>query len=264
MFRFHYCQNNNTTLILVVKLHHYNILKELNMAKKALIIKGGWDGHEPDKVASRFGRMLEAEGFQIEIADNLEVLNNLEKIKALHLIVPVWTMGKISKEQVEVVSEAVGNGTGIVGCHGGMCDAFRENTLWQFITGGNWVAHPGNQIEYAIEFRNSTSGLIQGLNDFKIKSEQYYLHVDPAVEVLATTRFPLANGYHRTNGPVDMPVVWTKRWGWGRVYYNSLGHSDSIFEQPTASELMRRGFIWAAEGYDQARKEKLSTETFKK
>lgn len=235
------------------------------MTKKALVLKGGWDGHEPEKVAARFARMLEAEGFQVEIADQLEVLENLDKIKSLHLLVPVWTMGKISKEQVQVVSEAVGNGTGIVGCHGGMCDAFRENTLWQFITGGNWVAHPGNNgLEYTVEFKNSSSPLIQGLNDFKIKSEQYYLHVDPAVEVLATTRFPLANGFHRTNGPVDMPVVWAKRWGWGRVYYCSLGHDNTIFDHPTASELMRRGFLWASEGFDQARLENLTTETFKK
>lgn len=233
------------------------------MTKKALIIKGGWDGHEPDKVATRFQQMLEVEGFQVEVANNLEVLNDSNNIKSLHLIVPVWTMGKITKEQVEVVSEAVGNGTGIVGCHGGMCDAFRENTLWQFITGGNWVAHPGNNIEYTVEFQNSSSNLIHGLSDFKIKSEQYYLHVDPAVEVLATTRFPLANGFHRTNGPVDMPVVWTKRWGWGRVYYCSLGHSASIFDHATAAELMRRGFVWASEGFDLARKENLSTAIFK-
>lgn len=234
------------------------------MKKNALIVKGGWEGHEPDKVAARFALMLDAEGFEVEIADNLDVLNDLKKIKALHLLVPVWTAGKLSNEQVEVVSEAVGNGTGIAGCHGGMCDAFRENTLWQFITGGNWVAHPGNnKQEYSVEFCNSSSPLIQGLNNFNIKSEQYYLHVDPAVEVLATTRFPLANGFHRSNGPVDMPVVWTKRWGWGRIYYCSLGHSASIFDHATAAELMRRGFVWASEGFDYARSENLTTDTFK-
>ena len=234
------------------------------MIKKALILKGGWDGHEPEKVSARFGRMLEAEGYQVEIADNLEVLNDANKIKGLHLLVPVWTMAKITNQQVVNVSEAIANGTGIAGCHGGMCDAFREEVLWQFITGGNWVAHPGNDgTEYAVEFKNSTSPLIQGLANFKVKSEQYYMHVDPAVEVLATTRFPLAHGYHSSNGSVDMPVAWTKRWGWGRVYYCSLGHHDDIFDNATAAELMRRGFVWAGEGFDLARSEGRTAESFK-
>jgi len=48
--------------------------------------------------------------------------------------------------------------------------------------------------------------------------------------VLATTRFPSVKWYHSTNGEVDMPVVWTKRWGHGRVFYNALGHHEEIFD----------------------------------
>jgi type 1 glutamine amidotransferase len=218
--------------------------------KEALIVWGGWLGHEPEQVTQIFRNTLEGEGFSVEISDTLEALENTD-LNALHLIVPVWTMGEISREQVAAVSDAVANGTGIAGCHGGMCDAFRTSVEWQFITGGNWVSHPGGDgVEYVVNIKQSSSPIVAGLKDFNVKSEQYYLHVDPAVEVLATTRFPTVTWYHSSNGEVDMPVVWTKRWGVGRVFYNSLGHHADIFNIPEALEMMRRGFLWAAEGKD--------------
>ncbi len=217
--------------------------------KKALIIWGGWDGHEPSQVSTIFQRLLTEANYEVEVSDTLASLEDGEKLKALDLIVPVWTMGKIEKQQVEAVSEAVASGTGIAGCHGGMCDAFRESVLWQFITGGNWVAHPGGDgVEYRVNVANNSSALLEGINDFTVKSEQYYLHVDPAVEVLATTRFPSVTWYHSSNRHVDMPVIWTKRWGHGRVFYNSLGHHADIFDIPEALETMRRGLLWAGEG----------------
>lgn len=217
--------------------------------KRALIVWGGWDGHEPKQVGEIVDGLLKKHGFEVEIADTLEPLADVEKLKKLDLIVPVWTMGKIEKEQAEAVSEAVASGVGIAGCHGGMCDAFRESVLWQFITGGNWVAHPGGDgVEYVVNIRNSSSVLVDGIKDFTVRSEQYYLHVDPAVEVLATTRFPTVTWYHSSNRQVDMPVIWTKRWGHGRVYYTSLGHHADIFDIPEALETLRRGLLWAAEG----------------
>lgn len=217
--------------------------------KKALIVQGGWQGHEPKEVAAIFRGILEEEGFEVEVADTLEAFADGEKLRALDLIVPVWTMGEITKELVKNVSEAVQGGVGLAGCHGGMCDAFRSNVDWQFMTGGQWVAHPGNDgVEYVVNIKHSSSPLVEGIEDFNVKSEQYYLHIDPAVEVLATTRFPVASGPHSLNKAVDMPVVWTKRWGVGRVYYCSLGHHADIVDMPQVKELMRRGFAWTAEG----------------
>lgn len=216
--------------------------------KKALIVWGGWDGHEPRQVGDIFKEILEAHDFSVEVSDSLESLSDAGTLKQLDLIVPVWTMGKLENAYAEAVSEAVASGVGIAGCHGGMCDAFRESVLWQFITGGNWVAHPGGDgVEYTVNVRNTSSSLLEGVPDFKVKSEQYYLHVDPAVEVLATTRFPSVRWYHSSNRVVDMPVIWTKRWGHGRVFYNSLGHHADIFDIPEARETMRRGLLWAAE-----------------
>ncbi|XEC95612.1 ThuA domain-containing protein [Paenibacillus tarimensis] len=217
--------------------------------KRALIVWGGWGGHEPEQVAGIFRNVLEREQFQVEVSDTLQAFEDAEKLMTLDLIIPAWTMGRIDQSLVNNVSAAVQSGVGLAGCHGGMCDAFRENVDWQFMTGGNWVAHPGNDgVEYVVNIKNSSSPLVYGMGDFAVKSEQYYLHVDPAVEVLATTRFPVVPGPHSANGPVDMPVVWTKRWGAGRVYYNSLGHVANIVDMPEVKELMRRGFLWCAEG----------------
>lgn len=221
--------------------------------RKALIVWGGWDGHEPEQVAGVFAELLRAEQFEVEVSNTLEAFADADKLLGLDLIVPVWTMGEISQQFVDNVSAAVQNGTGLAGCHGGMCDSFRKNTDWQFMTGGQWVAHPGNDgVNYTIQFPQSSSPLVAGMEDFTVSSEQYYLHVDPAVEVLATTRFPVADGPHSLNKAVDMPVAWTKRWGVGRVYYNSLGHHADIVELPQVKEMMRRGLLWAAEGKQNA------------
>ncbi|WP_276356180.1 ThuA domain-containing protein [Cohnella caldifontis] len=217
--------------------------------KQALIVWGGWDGHQPEEVAGIFRGLLEKEGFRAEVSDQLEEFADADKLKTLDLIVPVWTMGKIEPQLATNVSEAVQSGVGLAGCHGGMCDSFRENVEWQFMTGGQWVAHPGNDgVEYTVNITANSSPLVEGIEDFPVKSEQYYMHVDPAVEVLATTRFPTVPGPHSLNKPVDMPVVWTKRWGVGRVFYNSLGHQADIVRMPPVLELMRRGFLWAAQG----------------
>lgn len=219
------------------------------MGKKALIVQGGWDGHEPVQVAEIFRRTLVDCGFEVEVADTLDAFLDFEKLRAMDIIIPIWTTGSITEEQVRPVLDAVAEGVGLAGCHGGMCDAFRNNVDWQFMTGGQWVAHPGNDgVEYVVNIKNSTSPIMEGVNDFTVRSEQYYMHIDPAIEVLATTRFPLADGPHAANGPVDIPVVWTKKWGKGRVFYCSLGHHADIIEAEPALTIMRRGFLWASDG----------------
>jgi len=233
-------------------------------AKKALIVFGGWDGHEPELVSQRFKKILEDEGLDVTVSDTLDAYADVEYLKTLHLIVPIWTGGKLSGELCSNVSKALASGVGMAGNHGGMCDSFRENTEWQFITGGNWISHPGGLIDYTVNIvKNSSSPIVEGIEDFSVFSEQYYLHFDPSVEILATTRFPLATYYHCSNKPVDMPVVWTKKWGHGRVFYTSLGHTDVVFEDaPASQEIMRRGMLWAIEGKDIAIERKLDPAVF--
>ena len=236
----------------------------MDNSKKVWILTGGWEGHEPQLTSRRFAGLLEKHGYRCQIQEDLSVCNDLQALMELDLIVACWTMGSIEGKYVENISKAVGAGTGLAGCHGGMCDAFRENTEWQFMTGGQWVSHPGGDgIAYAVNIRPGSSPIVEGLEDFPVVSEQYYLHVDPAVEVLATTRFPVVPYYHISNKPVDMPVVWTKFWGNGRVFYNSLGHHDDVFDNsPNAQILMERGLVWAAEGKRRALEQGLTTARF--
>lgn len=221
--------------------------------RKALIVWGGWDGHQPREVAAIFEETLKAHGFAVEVSDTLDAYATLD-LKSLALIVPVWTMGTITGEQERPLLEAVRSGVGIGGCHGGMCDSFRNNTEYQFLTGGQWVAHPGNdKVSYTVDIRDPDHFITQGSPAaFCVTSEQYYLHVDPAVRVLATTRFPTADGPHMKNGAVDMPTVWTKYYGEGRVFYNALGHQARTVAEPDVLRLMTRGLLWAARAEDAA------------
>lgn len=218
------------------------------MRKKALIAWGGWDGHEPKQVSEIFKGILENEGYEVELSDTLTAYDDLEKLMGLDLIVPCWTMSTIEKNQLNNVLAAVESGVGLAGCHGGMCDSFRQETQWQFMTGAQWVAHPGNQdVTYSVNIKkNSSSPIISGISDFDITSEQYYIHVDPCVNVLATTRFPTFDGPHSSNGAVDIPVAYTKMWGKGKVFYSSLGHVASAFDIPEVKQLMHNGFLWAS------------------
>lgn len=213
---------------------------------KAVIFWGGWDGHQPEQVANHFANLLAREGFAVEVFNRLEILSRVHWPE-VDLVVPCWTMGEIPDAVLQQICGAVERGAGIAGCHGGMCDAFRTATEWQFMTGGQWVSHPGNDgVNYKVEIRDGSHPVTKGIEDFEVCSEQYYMHVDPAVEVLATTRFPIAGGPHASNGPVDMPVIWTKMYGQGRVFYCSLGHQASILEAEPVQEIMRRGMCWAA------------------
>ena len=216
------------------------------MAKRALITWGGWDGHEPDKVAALFAGVLRAEGFEVAVHDSLACLDDAPALKALDLIVPVWTMSSIETDQSQAVADAVASGVGLAGCHGGMCDSFRGDVVWQFMTGAQWVAHPGNDgVAYRVRMV-SDDPLVAGIGDFDVRTEQYYLHVDPAVKVHAVCDFPVADGPHAANGPVAMPVGFTKLWGKGRVYYNALGHHADVIDHGAPLEMIRRGMLWAA------------------
>ena len=234
--------------------------------KRALIFYGGWDGHQPEAISAYFQRLLEKNGYAVERYDSMECLADGEKLLEYDLIVPVVTMGEIPRAYEKSVSFAVSRGVGLAGCHGGMCDAFRASVLWQFMTGGQWVSHPGGgDVTYTVHVHRGSSPITEGLSDFEVTSEHYYLHIDPAIEVLASTRFPVANYYHAANKPIDMPVAWTKYWGLGRVFYCSLGHGVDVFENaPTAEKIMERGLLWAGEGKQFAEQNGLDPTVFEK
>ncbi len=208
------------------------------------MVWGGWDGHEPKQCVDVFVPVLKDEGFEVEVSDTLDSYLDEAMMKSLSLVVQCWTMGAITGEQEKGLLEAVRGGVGMAGWHGGMCDAFRNNTGYQWMTGGNWVAHPGNITEYTVNIVRRDDPIVQGISDFKMVSEQYYLHVDPSNVVLATTTFSGAEAPW-TAGCV-MPVAWKRTWGEGRIFYSSLGHVAKDFDVPECREIMRRGMLWAS------------------
>jgi type 1 glutamine amidotransferase len=214
-------------------------------ARAALVVWGGWEGHEPKQCVDIFAPWLESQGFEVEIAHTLDAYLDLEKLKKLDLIVHIFTMSDIKPEQERNLEEAVKSGVGLAGWHGGLGDAHRSAVEYQFMVGGQWVAHPGGVIDYDVDITNPNDPIMKGLKRrFHMKSEQYFMHVDPGVQVLATTTF---TGEHApwTAGTV-MPVVWKKLYGKGRVFYTSLGHVAADFDVPEAREIVKRGLLWAA------------------
>ena len=205
----------------------------------ALIVRGGWNGHEPVLVSDILAAQLRNAGVEVEVSDTLDSLLDTEKLAALDLIVPLWTMGTITKEQLAPVIEAVQDkGVGIAGLHGGMGDAFRQSVQWQFMVGGQWVAHPGGVIDYKVHIVDHADEVTCDLDHFYMNSEQYYMHVDPSNHVLATTTFEF-------NG-CTMPIAWKRRFGKGRVFYSSLGHVAKDLDVPEALTIITRGMLWAA------------------
>ncbi|MCD6289348.1 MAG: ThuA domain-containing protein [Anaerolineae bacterium] len=212
--------------------------------KSALFVWGGWEGHEPKQCVDIFAPWLRDQGYEVEIANTLDVYLNEAKMKSLDLIVQVWTMGTITREQEQGLLNAVASGVGFAGWHGGAGDSFRNNPDYQFMVGGQWVAHPGGVIDYEVNIIKPDDPIVAGLQDFQMHSEQYYMHVDPSNEVLATTTFrgdilPWIDG-------VVMPVAWKRRWGDGRVFYCSLGHVAKDFDVPEARTIVQRGMLWAS------------------
>jgi type 1 glutamine amidotransferase len=212
--------------------------------KKALIVWGGWEGHEPKQCVDIFAPWLVEQGFDVEISHTLDAYNDGAKLKGLALIIQVFTMSQISGEQERNLEEAVKSGVSLAGWHGGLADSFRSNTEYEFMVGGAWAAHPGGVIDYDVDVTNHTDPVTKGLTRFHMKSEQYYMLVDPNVEVLATTTF--SGQYASWVAGTVMPVVWKKMYGKGRIFYTSLGHVAKDFDVPQAREIVKRGLLWAA------------------
>lgn len=212
--------------------------------KKALMVYGGWEGHEPKQCVEVFAPILQENGFEVEISDTLDAYLDAEKMRSLSLVVPCWTMGTITGEQEKGLLDAVKGGVGLGGWHGGMGDSFRNNTEYQWMVGGQWVSHPGGVIDYEVNVIDQKDPITKGISDFRMHSEQYYMHADPSNEVLATTTFnpevaPWVNG-------TVMPVVWKRMWGEGKVFFCSLGHVATDFDVEEARTIQTRGLVWAA------------------
>jgi type 1 glutamine amidotransferase len=211
--------------------------------KRVLYVWGGWMGHEPDKCRDIFVPWMESEGAKVVVSDTLNAYVTGDLKNDYDLIVQAWTMGTIDNKQEKALLEAVKNGVGIAGWHGGLGDSFRNNTEYQFMVGGQWVAHPGGVIDYRVNITDHKDQVTKGLTDFDMHSEQYFVQVDPNIKVLATTTFTDKDS--SWIGGAVVPVVWKKVYGIGRVFYSSLGHVASDFKVSQALEIQKRGIRWA-------------------
>lgn len=212
--------------------------------KHALINWGGWDGHEPEACANLFAGLLREKDYKVDVVHDLDVYKDEAYMQSLNLVVPLWTMSEISKEQEQGLLKTIRSGVGLAGWHGGMADSFRNNIDYQFMVGGQWVQHPGNIINYEVNI-TSDDPIVAGLSNFQMHSEQYYMHTDPSNETLATTTFSGEHGDAPWIKGTIMPVVWKRMYGKARVFYSSLGHVESDFDVPEAREIMLRGMLWA-------------------
>jgi type 1 glutamine amidotransferase len=209
-----------------------------------LMTYGGWAGHDPKVITDTIADWLREHGAQVIISDDLEVYTDDSLMATVDLIIQNITMGSLTRLQSEGLLAAIKNGAGIAGCHGGIGDSFRDNPDYQFVIGGQWVAHPGGEIDFEVNITNDSDPVCAGIEDFKIHTEQYYMHIDPNVKVLATTTYSGEHGDWFA-GAV-MPVVWKKYYGKGRVFYTSLGHARHDFDIPEAWEILTRGIRWAS------------------
>jgi len=211
--------------------------------KNILVLYGGWEGHKPEVFAEKISLWLEGQNANVILSKSTSSYTDISLMNSLDLIIQHITMSQMSAEESEGLRKAIASGVGLAGCHGGLGDSFRNDTEYQYMIGGQFVKHPGGEIKYQVNISNTSDPITLGLYDFELITEQYYMHIDPMIEVLATTKF---NGEEdEWIDGVEMPVVWKKPYGKGRVFYSALGHSEDIFEIPEAWNLITRGIEWA-------------------
>jgi hypothetical protein len=215
---------------------------------RALVVRGGWEGHTPVESTDIFITSLKDQGCDVIVADTLDAYLDENLMSGLDLINQMWTMGRITDDQWHALNRTVAAGCGFAGWHGGVIDSFRQNTEYQFMTGGQWVAHPGNCIpEYTVNVTDPTHPITRDIGAFKLAdTEQYYCHVDPGVHVLCTTTFSGAHG-DPSHYPANtvMPYAWTRTWGKGRIFVAAWGHTCKDFDVPEAMQIVSRGLKWA-------------------
>lgn len=214
--------------------------------KRALLVRGGWDGHVPVEAGDRYAAVLKEEGYQVSVSDSLDSYLDEDLLAATDLVVQCWTMGQITGDQAKGLIGAVRAGTGFAGWHGGIVDAFRGETRYQLMTGGQFVHHPSGFVTYDVRPlpEHAAHPIMAGAGTFTVTTEQYFLHMDPGVEVLAVTDFVADPEYPELAGTV-VPVTWTRTWGEGRIFVTTIGHNLADLEVPQVDSMIRRGMAWA-------------------
>jgi uncharacterized protein len=229
------------------------------VTRRALVVRGGWDGHAPIAATELFLPFLRSEGFEVRIEESTEVYADAAAMAETDLIVQSMTMSEITAEQLRGLRAAVEAGTGLTGWHGGIADSFRSSPDYLQLVGGQFATHPAadpalrpggerdNYLRYRVEFTElgRTHPITAGLDDFELVTEQYWVLHDDYNDVLATTTHP-TQPWHPWHRPIISPAVWTRNWGAGRVVVTTPGHSLDVLQHPTVRTIIERGMLWAS------------------
>jgi type 1 glutamine amidotransferase len=216
-------------------------------ARRALVVRGGWEGHVPVEATQRFIPFLEEQGFEVSVHDDLEVYTDADELARTDLVLQCYTQGTATDEQVNGLFAAVVAGTGLAGWHGGIVDSFRASPDYLHLTGGQWAAHPGGFVEYSVSVvpERADHPIVAGLDSWDLNTEQYWTLTDDLNDVLATSYFRAGPD---TPWREDMvaPAVWTRLWGNGRVFVSTIGHKLEDLDVPEVRTLTERGLLWAS------------------
>ena len=227
--------------------------------RRALIVRGGWDGHQPVEATELFIPFLEANGFSVRIEESPAIYTDAAELAATDLIVQATTMSTIEPEQTAGLRAAVEAGTGLAGWHGGIADSFRNDADYLQFIGAQFAAHPGkhpderigqqsdNYLPHLIEMTDAAAEhpITAGIDDFELVTEQYWVLHDDYLDVLATTTQAVRawDPWHRE---ITSPAIWTRQWGTGRIFACTPGHRVEILEHPSVRTIIERGMLWAA------------------
>ena len=231
----------------------------MSTSRKALIVRGGWDGHQPVEATDLFIPYLRENGFDVRIEESPKIYADAEYMAGVDLIVQCNTMNTIEREEFEGLRDAIEAGTGMAGWHGGIADSYRNSSDYLHLIGGQFACHPGkhpeervgdasdNFIDYTVNMLPEAADhpITAGIPDFPLRTEQYWVLTDEYIDVLATTTLP-AREWDAWNRPVTCPAVWTRRWGEGRIFVATPGHSVEILQDPNVSTIIERGMLWAS------------------
>jgi uncharacterized protein len=226
--------------------------------KRAVVVRGGWEGHQPVEATELFLPFLRDNGFDVQIEDSPAIYADAQTMAGADLIVQCMTMSTIERDQVAGLRAAVEAGTGFTGWHGGIADSYRSSSDYLQLIGGQFATHPSkepgslsggssdNFLEYTVEFTElgRRHPITAGLDDFDLVTEQYWVLHDDLIDVLATTTHP-APAWHPWHRPIVSPVIWTRSWGEGRIVVTTPGHTVDVLEHPTVRTVIERGMLWA-------------------
>jgi type 1 glutamine amidotransferase len=227
--------------------------------KQALVVRGGWDGHQPVETTDSFVPFLRDNGFDVQVSDSTAVYADEAVMAPVDLIVQVVTMSTIADDEFAGLQRAVLRGTGLAGWHGGIADAFRNTADYLHMIGGQFAHHAAkapaervgeqsdNYLPYTVHITDlgHQHPITQGLEDFDLVTEQYWVLSDEYNDVLATTTQE-ARDFDAWNRPVTAPAIWTRQWGEGRVFVSAPGHRLEVVESQPLRTIIERGLLWAA------------------